>query len=186
MKSGRVAKKEDLNSRVNNYFINKEDLVRRGVEKFFFERRDDEFYDFYYQWYQGVMGRVIQYTSGALQGQGYVIAKATFADYLQSCFFTLSRLYSKTNEFNAQSATLYNVGKSLMSKNTLVLILHPSHINRSMEMVFNKAFGFNLFSRWFVNSVPQEFRENDTNSIIILCLDKNQQTNNNNNQLSVC
>ena len=126
MKSGRVAQKEDLKSRLNNYFISTNDLIRRGVEKFFFEWRDDEFYDTYYQWYQVVMGRIIQYTSGALQGQRYVIAKATFADYSQSCFFTLSRAYNKPNEFNAQSVTLYNVKKSLTFQSTSVLILHPS------------------------------------------------------------
>ena len=162
--------------KIDDYFIKTEELVSRGVGKFFLGRKDDELYDHYYQWYQDVALRIPKNTIFR-ENQKFVLVKTKFKDYSEACYFTSSS-YDGYQKFNAQEVEL-NYIKEWQWNNSSIFILHPSCVNRCIQMKESQEIrmtqNMTFPIKWGVDLIPQEFKEKDTNCVIILCLGESSQ-----------
>ena len=152
----------------NEFFMETEDLIRKGIARFF--RRQGEskgdFYNYYHGWFQSMAGRIGK--NNPIIHEEYVLVKVKCKD--PSTGYSI--FSDEKNQFNDRYTNLNIFHKGWKHDTASVLILHPININKSTEM--GRGEKCDSFHQWKVDSILKEYRGEDDFAIVMFLKTKKQ------------
>ena len=146
---------------VNDIFISTNDLISKGISKFFLrEEPQTVFYNTYRDWFEAIATRMKRNSPFVFEKS--VLVKVKCIDPTKSYNF-----YSgKHNRYNEdQSTDLDILMKGWTLDTALVSVLHPDKINKCLEM--NESMKDQNWHSWYVDSIPDEYIGTDGFFIIL-------------------
>ena len=146
----------------NEMYLNNNDLVVKGINMYFLgEAQNDFFFHSYERWFDAMQTRA--YQNNFFVMENFVVVKVRCSNPKR-----IYKFYSsKQNGFRIQETWLNIMDKAWNHDTSKVLILHPSQVNKCLQM--NEGIGNNYL--WFVNSIPDEYIGQDW-CHFVLCLKK--------------
>ena len=146
-------------------FMNTDDLLSKGIAKFFFgEKIQTVFYNLYQEWFNVMTKRLTKNSSFIYER--FVLVKLKWNDSIKGYSFYS---HKEKTSYENNSAFLKIFDKEWKHETSSVLILHPSVVNCSIQMGEN--FKCSTYHRWNVESISKEHIDKD-GSFIVLCLKK--------------
>ena len=146
-----------------NFFIETDDLLSKGIAKFFFG--DDVqagFYDLYREWFEAMSKRLPR--ESPFIRERFVLVKLTCKDPAKFYSFD-SHIKTVYRENDTQ---LNILDKGWKHETSTVFILHPNLINGSIQM--KECYKCDNFHRWVVDSISKKNIDDEDGSFTILCL----------------
>ena len=144
--------------------MSNEDLLTNGIETFFLD--DNEIQNSYQEWFEIMSTRISKETPlRDVISDRFVLVKKVCQNPTSIYKFS-SYIH---NIYQVQQTDLNIFNKRFLHNTTIVYILHPKKIIKSIQMK-EHATGAD-YHQWLVNAVPEEYLDRDGN-IVILCLKK--------------
>ena len=153
----------------NEFYMETEDLLSKGIRRFFGREQEtqDGFYNHYYDWFQSMTGRIGK--NNPVIHEEYVLAKVKCKDLsVQYMIYSFDQ-----NQYKDQYTYLSIFHKGWKHDTTSVLILHPTHINKSIEMEKSAKLSAKCH-QWRVFPISKEHRVEDDFFIVLFVKTKKQ------------
>ena len=148
---------------VDDVYMSIDDLVIYGIEKFFFGKSG--FSDSYDEWFDVMDSRLTK--NNPFIFEKFVLVKVNCKNSKDGYYF-----YScNENTFYGQRTDLKIYNKGWRHGTSIVLMLHPYLVNKSLRLIEDGDTGTSKINFWSVESIPEVHIERDS-SVVILCLKK--------------
>ena len=149
----------------NEFYINTDDLLTKGVAKFFFGEQLNYSYN---EWFEVMAARMTKNTPFIFEKS--VMVKVKCRNPAQGYTFYSGKVI---NKYDDQVTDLKIFDKGWTHDTASVFILHPNSVNKSIHMKESVKIIKN--HGWYVASIPEDYIEKD-GFFVVLCLKNKQES----------